>query len=47
MVRINKMAYVTIEEAARLTGKSVQSLYRHVKQGKVSKHHDGFDTTEF
>jgi predicted RNase H-like nuclease (RuvC/YqgF family) len=46
MVRINKMAYVTIEEAAKLTGKSVQSLYRHVKQGKVSKHHDGFDTAE-
>ena len=40
------MAYVTIEEAARLTGKSTQSLYRHVKQGKVSKHHDGFDTSE-
>ena len=40
------MAYVTIEEAARLTGKSTQSLYRHVKQGKVSKHHDGFDTAE-
>ena len=40
------MAYVSIEEAARLTGKSTQSLYRHVKQGKVSKHHDGFDTAE-
>ena len=40
------MAYVTIEEAAKLTGKSTQSLYRHVKQGKVSKHHDGFDTAE-
>ncbi len=45
-MRINKMAYVTIEEAAKLTGKSTQSLYRHVKQGKVSKHHDGFDTAE-
>ena len=41
-----KMSYVTIEEAAKLTGKSTQSLYRHVKQGKVSKHHDGFDTAE-
>ena len=40
------MAYVSIEEAARLTGKSTQSLYRHVKQGKVSKHQDWFDTTE-
>jgi hypothetical protein len=40
------MAYVTIEEASKLTGKSTQSLYRHVKQGKVSKHHDGFDTAE-
>lgn len=40
------MSYVTIEEAAKLTGKSTQSLYRHVKQGKVSKHHDGFDTAE-
>ena len=41
-----KMSYVTIEEAAKLTGKSTQSLYRHVKQGKVSKHNDGFDTAE-
>ena len=40
------MAYVTIEEAAKLTGKSVQSLYRHIKQGKVSRHQDGFDTAE-
>jgi predicted DNA-binding transcriptional regulator AlpA len=46
-MRINKMAYVTIEEAAKLTGKSTQSLYRHVKQGKVSKNHDGVDTIKF
>lgn len=46
MVIINKIAYVNIEEAAKLTGKSVHSLYRHFKQGKVSKHHDGFITPE-
>ena len=46
MVRINKMAYFTIEEAARLTGKSTQTLYRHVKKGKVSRSHDGFETSE-
>ena len=40
------MAYVTIEEAARLTGKSTQTLYRHVKKGKVSRSHDGFETSE-
>ena len=46
MVRINKMAYFTIEEAAKLTGKSTQTLYRHVKKGKVSGSHDGFETSE-
>jgi hypothetical protein len=40
------MAYVTIEEAAKLTGKSIQSIYRHVKNGKVSRHNDGFDISE-
>lgn len=40
------MAYFTIEEAARLTGKSTQTLYRHVKKGKVSRSHDGFETSE-
>ena len=46
MVRINKMAYFTIKEAAKLTGKSTQTLYRHVKKGKVSRSHDGFETSE-
>ena len=40
------MAYVTIEEAAKLTGKSTQTLYRHVNKGKVSRSHDGFETSE-
>ena len=46
MVRVNKMAYVTIEQAAKLTGKSTQTLYRHVNKGKVSRSHDGFETSE-
>ena len=40
------MAYVSIQEAAKLTGKSIQSLYRHVKNGRVSRHNDGFDIAE-
>ena len=41
------MALVTISEAARLIGKSKQTLYRHVASGKVSRNSDGMlDTTE-
>jgi hypothetical protein len=40
------MAYVSIQEAAKLTGKSIQSLYRHVNNGRVSRHDDGFDIAE-
>jgi len=40
------MTYVNIEEASKLTGKSIQSLYRHVKNGRVSKHNEGFDIAE-
>lgn len=41
------MANVTITEAARLTGKSTQTLYRHIKSGKLSRLPDGsLDTSE-
>jgi len=41
------MALVTITEAARLVGKSKQTLYRHVSAGKVSRNSGGLiDTTE-
>ena len=40
------MVYVTIDEAAKLTGKSVQSIYRHVKNGRVSRSDNGFDISE-
>jgi excisionase family DNA binding protein len=37
------MAYVSIREAAEMTGKSVDTLYRKIRQGKLSasKNHDG------
>jgi hypothetical protein len=34
------MAEVSISEAARLTGKSRNTLHRHIKSGKVSKRED-------
>jgi hypothetical protein len=40
------MTYVSIEEASKLTGKSIQSLYRHVKNGRVSRNNEGFDIAE-
>jgi len=41
------MALVTVIEAAPLIGKSTQTLYRHIKAGKVSKNSDGkLDTSE-
>jgi len=43
----DKVALVTISEAARLIGKSKQTLYRHVANGKVSRNSDGMlDTAE-
>jgi predicted transcriptional regulator len=41
------MAIVTVIEAARLTGKSTQTLYRHIKAGKLSRRTDNkLDTAE-
>ena len=41
------MPLVTITEAAKLINKSTQTIYRHVKSGKVSRLSDGsFDTAE-
>lgn len=41
------MAIVDAKEAASLTGKSTQTLYRHVKAGKLSNCAPGrFDTSE-
>jgi len=38
---------ITITEAAKLAGKSTQTLYRHIKAGKLSRSSDGtIDTTE-
>lgn len=34
------MSVVTITEAARLTGKSTQTLYRHIKAGRLSRRSD-------
>jgi predicted transcriptional regulator len=41
------MAFVSVREAASLTGKSTQTLYRHIQQGKLSQHSNGkIDTSE-
>jgi len=41
------MAVVTVIEAAPLIGKSTQTIYRHIKQGKLSKGSNGkIDTSE-
>lgn len=41
------MALVTVIEAADLTGKSRQTIYRHIKEGKLSKTASGkLDTAE-
>jgi hypothetical protein len=41
------MALVTITQAAKLAGISKQTLYRHVKTGRVSRRSDSMlDTTE-
>lgn len=40
------MSNVSVLEASRLTGKSSQTIYRHIKKGKVSKTDDGIETSE-
>ena len=40
------MAIVNLNEAIELTGKSKSTIYRHVSIGKLSKSHDGFETSE-
>ena len=40
------MAFVTVIEATVLTGKSAPTIYRHIKQGKLSKTSQGIDTAE-
>jgi hypothetical protein len=40
------MSNVSVLEAAELTGKSSQTIYRHIKQGKVSRTDEGIDTSE-
>ena len=40
------MAIVSITEASKLTKKSIPTLYRHIKSGKLSKTGDGVDTSE-
>lgn len=34
------MAKVSVAEAAKLTGKSVKTIYRHIDTGKLSSSHD-------
>lgn len=41
------MTFVTIEKAAKLIGKSTQTVYRHVRVGKLSRSSNGsFDVSE-
>lgn len=40
------MAIISIKEASLLTGKSIPTLYRHAKDGRLSKFGDGFETSE-
>jgi hypothetical protein len=40
------MPNVSVLEASKLTGKSSQTIYRHIKRGKLSKTEDGIDTRE-
>lgn len=35
------MSFVTVNEAATLTGKSKQTIYRHIKDGKLSRESNG------
>lgn len=41
------MSVVSVIEASKLTGKSVPTIYRHIKNGKLSRNGvDGIDTSE-
>jgi hypothetical protein len=40
------MTLISISEASQLTGKSIPTIYRHVKAGKLSKTGDKIDTAE-
>lgn len=40
------VAHVSIEQAAKLTGKHRSTITRHIKSGKVSKTDKGIDTAE-
>ena len=40
------MAVVSITESVKLTGKSRQTIYRHIRTGKLSKTDNGIDTAE-
>jgi len=40
------MAIVSVREAVNLTGLSTATLYRHIKQGKLSRTNEGIDTAE-
>jgi predicted DNA-binding transcriptional regulator AlpA len=40
------MALISIAEASQLTGKSIPTIYRHIKAGKLSKTNDKLDTAE-
>lgn len=40
------MAFVSISEAAELTGKSIPTLYQHIREGKLSVSIDKINTTE-
>jgi len=40
------MALISVTEAAKLTGKSIPTIYRHIKAGKVSRTNNKIDTSE-
>ncbi len=40
------MSLISISEASELTGKSIPTIYRHVKDGKLTKVDNKIDTTE-
>jgi hypothetical protein len=40
------MTLLSISEASKLTGKSIPTIYRHIKEGKLSKSNDKIDKSE-
>ncbi len=40
------MAFISIAEAAELTGKSIPTLYQHIREGKLSVSNDKINTAE-